>query len=187
MDAEARFRALFKATYPTVARYARHRGLTGHDADDLVAATYEVAWRRLDVVPAGEGALPWLLTVALNQLRNHRRRVLRDRALVERLPPPEHTPPPGEPFGVGWREIRRALDALSEDDRELVLLVAWDGLTPGQAASVLGLTPAATRTRLHRARARLADLLGVERRGAARGTKTAGAARGPKTARRSGT
>jgi RNA polymerase sigma factor (sigma-70 family) len=164
MDAEARFRALFEATYPTVARYVRHRGLAGHDADDLVAATYEVAWRRLDAVPAGEAALPWLLTVARNHLRNHRRRVVRERALVERLPPPEQVPPPREPVSVGWREIRRALDALADDDRELVLLVAWDGLSPAQAARVLGVTPAAARTRLHRARGRLADLLGVERR-----------------------
>lgn len=168
MDAEARFRALFEATYPTVARYARHRGLAGHDAEDLLSATYEVAWRRLDVVPSGQGALPWLLTVAHNLIRNHRRRVVRDRALVERLPAPEHVPPPREPGGLGWQEIRRALDALSDDDRELVLLVAWDGLGPAQAAAVLGLTPAAARTRLHRARTRLADLLGVERGGGQR-------------------
>jgi RNA polymerase sigma factor (sigma-70 family) len=172
MDAEARFRALFDATYPTVARYARHRGLAGPDAEDLIAATYEVAWRRLGAVPAGEAALPWLLTVALNHLRNHRRRALRERALLERLPPPEHVPPPGEPHAVGWREIRHALDALTDEDRELVLLVAWDGLTPAQAAGVLGLTPAAARTRLHRARGRLADLLGVERGRAAARTGT---------------
>jgi RNA polymerase sigma-70 factor (ECF subfamily) len=168
MDAEARFRALFDGTYPTVARYARHRGLVGHDAEDLIAATYEVAWRRLDVVPAGDAALPWLLTVALNHSRNHRRRLARDRALVERLPPPGQSAPPSESSSPGWRDIRRALDALAESDRELVLLVAWDGLTPAQAAGVLGLTSTAARTRLHRARIRLADLLGVERGGPSR-------------------
>src|SRR5580704_19231062 len=47
MDAEARFRALFDATYPAVVRFVRHRGLVGHDGEDLIAATYEVAWRRL--------------------------------------------------------------------------------------------------------------------------------------------
>lgn len=168
MDAEARFRALFDATYPAVARFARHRGLVGHDAEDLIAATYEVAWRRLDVVPVGDAAVPWLLTVALNHLRNLRRRQARDRALVERLPSPEQGSPPPEPSMPGWRDIRRALDALAESDRELVLLVAWDGLSPAQAASVLGLTPTAARTRLHRARMRLADLLGIERGGPGR-------------------
>ena len=130
MDAEARFRALFDATYPAVVRFVRHRGLVGHDGEDLIAATYEVAWRRLDVVPTGDAAVPWLLTVALNQLRNHRRRQARDRALVERLPAPGQSAPPPEPSIPGWRDIRRALDALTESDRELVLLVAWDGLQP---------------------------------------------------------
>ena len=115
MDAEARFRALFDATYPAVARFARHRGLVGHDAEDLIAATYEVAWRRLDVVPVGDAAVPWLLTVALNHLRNLRRRQARDRALVERLPSPEQGSPPPEPsmrvgaiFGGPWMRSPRA-------------------------------------------------------------------------------
>lgn len=116
MDAEARFREVFEATYPAVARYVRHRGLSGHDAEDLVAATYEVAWRRLDSVPVGELTLPWLLTVALNQLRNRHRRLARERALLERLPAPASPAPPSELPGVSWRDIRAALDALSAGD-----------------------------------------------------------------------
>lgn len=110
MEREARFRAMFEATYPAVARYARHRGLSGHDADDLVAATYEVAWRRS----------------------------VRDHALLQRLPAPGPAASPGEAASVSWRDIRRGLDELSPDDRELVLLIAWDGLSPSQAAEVLG-------------------------------------------------
>jgi RNA polymerase sigma factor (sigma-70 family) len=163
MDAEARFRAVFEATSPTVARYARHRGLATSDVEDLVAATYEVAWRRLDVVPAGDQALPWLLAVALNLVRNHRRKLVRDRALLARLPAPDDVPPPRLPGGVSWKDIRRALDALAPDDRELVLLIAWDGLSPGQAAVVLGVSAVAARSRLHRARERLADELGIDR------------------------
>lgn len=164
MDAEARFRALFDETYPAVARYARHRGLSGHDAEDLVAATYEVAWRRLDAVPSGEQALPWLLTVALNQSRNHYRKLTRERAFLERLPAPASGAPPSELANISWRDIRGALDALSTKDRELVLLVAWDGLSPAQAGTVLGLTPVAVRSRLHRARARLAERLEIDQR-----------------------
>ena len=159
-DAEGRFRAVFESTYSAVARYARHRGLFGADAEDLVAGTYEVAWRRLDVLPAGDGSLPWLLAVERNLLRNHWRKRRRERAVLEQLGPPEESSSEVSP--VSWQEIRRALDRLSDEDRELILLIAWDGLAPAQAAIALGLTPGAVRTRLHRARGRLAQLLEIE-------------------------
>jgi DNA-directed RNA polymerase specialized sigma24 family protein len=88
---------------------------------------------------------------------------------LERLPAPENAPPPLDPSIVTWRNIREALDTLSADDRELVLLVAWDGLSPAQAGGVLGLTPVAARSRLHRARAKLAAILDVEQRSAPTG------------------
>lgn len=159
MTAEARFRALTETTYASVARYVRHRGLSGQDAEDLVAATYEVAWRRLDVLPTGDGALPWLFAVALNHVRNHRRKRLREQALLDRLAAPELAAQPSDPTSIGWRHIREALDTLGSDDRELVLLVAWDGLSPAQAGAVLGLTPVASRSRVHRVRAKLAEIL----------------------------
>ena len=56
--------------------------------------------------------------------------------------------------GARRHELRIALDALTTSERELLLLVAWDGLTPAEAAQVLGLTPVAARSRLHRARTR---------------------------------
>lgn len=161
MDAESRFRVVFDATYPALARYARHRGLSGHDAEDLVAATYEVAWRRLDVLPAGQEALPWLFTVAQNQLRNRHRKLTQERELLNRLPTPVGAEPPAEPSEISWRDIRAALDGLSADDRELVLLIAWDGLSPTQAGSVLGIKAVAARSRLHRARTRLAAQLEI--------------------------
>ncbi|HXO07260.1 MAG TPA: sigma factor-like helix-turn-helix DNA-binding protein [Solirubrobacteraceae bacterium] len=82
--------------------------------------------------------------------------------MLERLPAPASAPPASESPNVSWREIRRALDALSANDRELLLLVAWDGLSPAQAGSVLGLTPAAARSRLHRARRRLAQRFEID-------------------------
>jgi RNA polymerase sigma-70 factor (ECF subfamily) len=122
-----------------------------------------VAWRRFDAVPRGDAAVPWLLTVALNHLRNHRRKLERDRDLLERLPAPSPTADIADrldPGAYDWREIRRALDQLSHTDRELVLLVAWDELSPSDAGVVLGISAGAARTRLHRARVRLGDLLG---------------------------
>jgi RNA polymerase sigma-70 factor, ECF subfamily len=159
-DSEGRFRVVFESTYPALARYARHRGLSGADAEDLVSGTYEVAWRRLDALPPGDGTLPWLLAVERNLLRNRWRKQLRERAAMERLGPPQDDRV--EIAEISWQDIRRALDRLSDEDRELILTVAWDGLSPAQAAEALGLRPGAARTRLHRARGRLAQLLQIE-------------------------
>lgn len=100
--------------------------------------------------------IPWLLTVALNHFRNRQRKLSRERKLVERLAAPDLAPPAPEAGVVDWRELRCALDSLSSLDRELVLLVAWDELTPAAAAAVLGFEAGTARTRLHRTRARLA-------------------------------
>jgi RNA polymerase sigma-70 factor (ECF subfamily) len=51
--------------------------------------------------------------------------------------------------------LRDALDDLPAVDREMLLLVAWEQLTPTEAAAVVGIPPATARTRLHRARARM--------------------------------
>jgi len=131
--------------------------VTGGQADDVVAETFLVAWRRLDDVPTDD-PLPWLLGVARNVARNERRSTRRRDALVLRLPAPRPAPPPDEPAETGL--VRAALAALDEADRELLLLVAWDGLTPGRAAQVLGCSAGAARVRLHRARRRFADELG---------------------------
>lgn len=157
-DAAARFEALFRATYPAVRRYAFHRAITGSDADDLVAETYVVAWRRLDAVPEDD-PLPWLLAVAANVRRNRARSARRYQALIDRLPLPQPAPPPSVP-NEDAAEVVRALATLSDDDQEILRLVAWDGLTPQQAATVLGTTGAAARLRLHRARRRLSERLG---------------------------
>jgi RNA polymerase sigma factor (sigma-70 family) len=159
---EAGFRELFDATYPALARYARHRGLAREDAEDLIASTYEVAWRRADLVPEGGEALLWLYTVAFNQLRNLRRRAQRDRDLTVRLPAPDVALPPDVSEGGSVAAIRRALDSLGANDRELILLIAAEGLTAAQAGVVVGCGVVATRTRLHRARKRLAVVLESE-------------------------
>ena len=161
MDAEARFRALFESAYPLLHRYALHRGLSKQDADDLVASTLEIAWRRLADVPA-EDPLPWLYAVARNLRRNETRSSARRTRLLSRLAPAPPAPAPDELAALGGPALRDALARLDEDDAELLRLVAWDGLSPSQAAVVLGCGATAARTRLHRARRRLATELAVE-------------------------
>lgn len=118
-----------------------------------MAETFLVAWRRLDQVP--EHALPWLLAVARRTLANNRRSSRRRERLTERLRVElgKVQVVPVEP------RLLDALHTLSVDDREVLLLVAWDGLSTAEAADVLGCSATACRIRLHRARKRLAAAL----------------------------
>jgi RNA polymerase sigma-70 factor, ECF subfamily len=169
VDSETRFRALFELAYPPLCRYARYRGLAGPDAEDLVAHTLEIAWRRIDEVPA-DNPMPWLYAVARNLWRNHCRQQRRRRDLLARLR--AYAPPGSVAATLEPGTLRTALASLRESDQEILRLIAWDGLTPGEAAVVLGCGQVAARSRLHRARARLAARLGlddgVQRRGRTR-------------------
>ena len=154
------FCALFRRDSPAVRRYVTRRAWP--DAvDDVVAETFLIAWRRLEDVPTD--ALPWLLATARNCLANHRRGAARGSALLERL---RAEPVISAPDELARREhrdaIMRAFATLSDDERELVMLTAWDGLSPGVASRILGLNAAQARTRLYRARRRLRDALDAE-------------------------
>jgi RNA polymerase sigma-70 factor (ECF subfamily) len=149
-----RFDRLFAAHFDDVRAYAWRRDPA--TADDVAAETFLVAWRRLDDVPAE--SLPWLIGVArnvrLNALRGQRRRTALDARLAATAAPavgePEH------PLSDG---LRATLAALSERDREVVLLAAWEGLDTAGIARALGCSRANASLRLFRARKRLAALL----------------------------
>ena len=160
MDPETRFRAVFDVAYGPLCRYARHRGLTGPDAEDLVAQTLEIAWRRIGDVPVAE-PLPWLYAVAHNLWRNRTRRDRRRRELLARFRASPSAEACEDPAVLEPGVLRAALASLSDRDQEVLRLVAWDGLTPAEVAVVLGCTPVAARARLHRARGRLAARLGI--------------------------
>jgi RNA polymerase sigma factor (sigma-70 family) len=143
-SAEARFREVF-SHLGAVTAYARRRG--SKDPDGVAAEAMTIAWRRLADVPADD-PLPWLLRTARNLVLAEARRTARPLPWRE----PEHLDP--LPLELD-PALERALAALSHLDREALLLVAWEDLTPGQAAKVLGISPVAFRVRLLRARRRL--------------------------------
>lgn len=155
-ERQQRFERLFAAQYAAVAAYANRRA-SAVDADDAVAETFLVAWRRLDDVP--DEAKPWLFGVARRVLANQRRAAGRRDALYERAASTLTTG-----GHAGDTQVLQALAPLSERDREILLLVAWDGLTMAEAAAALGCSRAAAKVRLHRAKHRLRDELARLRR-----------------------
>ena len=155
----ARFEEIYAANCGPILGYALRRTSNGDDAADVVAETFLTAWRRLDDVPPGDGARLWLYGVARRVLANYHRGERRRFELADRLRPelgrvhldPECT---GQLAGVA-----AAFRGLPDADRELLALVAWEGLDHGQLADVLGCSRNAVRIRVHRARARLADAM----------------------------
>jgi RNA polymerase sigma factor (sigma-70 family) len=155
-DAERRerFEALFERYHGYVVAYAMRRAPVGV-VDDVVGDTFLVAWRSLDRVP--DDALPWLYGVARRVLAKDRRGHRRRAALSERLSREPRLLTAAHAVDATVSEpLLNALLALSAREREAVLLVAWEGLTPAQAAAAAGCSPVAFRVRFHRARGHLA-------------------------------
>jgi len=156
----AGFEALYTANFSSILGYVVRRCENPEDAADVVAETFAVAWRRSDAVPAGEEARLWLYGVARKVLANHRRGLAGRRGLTEALAADVaelYTPSAEDSAETGT--LGAVFRRLPEDDRELLSLVAWEGLDHSELAGVLGCSRNAVRIRLHRARKRLASAL----------------------------
>jgi RNA polymerase sigma-70 factor, ECF subfamily len=153
-----RFEAVAALVTEPVRRFLARR-TDADTADDVLADTLLVCWRRLDDVPIGDEALPWAYGVARHALANAERSGRRQRRLAHRItvvdPPSEVLPEPDP----GVERVTAALERLRPDEAELLRLWAWEQLGPAEIAAVLGLTPNAVSIRLHRARGRLKEIL----------------------------
>jgi RNA polymerase sigma-70 factor, ECF subfamily len=156
---EREFDAFFDAHYPELRRFVIRRIEDRGGADDVLAEIFAIAWRRRDQLP--DPALPWLFGVCHRVIANRRRSAKRRARLFNRLAatPVDLGRDPAEILAER-SEIARAFSQLSDSQREVLRLVAWDGLSTGDAAKVLGCSTAAFRVRLHRARSELAKRLG---------------------------
>ncbi|WP_206686259.1 RNA polymerase sigma factor [Kribbella qitaiheensis] len=154
-----RFEEFFAADREAVLGYLLRRTGSRHDAADLLADTFLVAWRRLDEVPGGDQTRPWLYGVARRTLANHRRGEDRRHALADKLRGELAESAPTRAPDLDDSPAGRAFRELPEQDRELLSLVAWEELDNAQIATALGCSRNAVRIRLHRARKRFAKLL----------------------------
>jgi RNA polymerase sigma-70 factor (ECF subfamily) len=154
---EERFGALYQSTRPRLIAYALRRTSSPEDAADVVAEVFTVAWRRLDDIPDDEASILWLYATARRVIANHTRRQAHRADVVQRIATES-----AMTFATRLRAdddeavaATAALARMSEDDREILMLVGWEGLDSIQLAGALGCSPTAARIRLHRARVRL--------------------------------
>ncbi|HYK30783.1 MAG TPA: sigma-70 family RNA polymerase sigma factor [Streptosporangiaceae bacterium] len=159
------FPELMRRHGPAMHAYLARR--SGRDtADDLLS---EVFLRAFSALRHYDGrwtdARPWLYGIARNVLREHWRRNAAEDGWTRFA----HVAPDEDPWpevddrldaAARWSSLRRALTALAAADREVLLLVTWEGLTPAEAAVALGIPQGTARSRLYRARAVMRQMLG---------------------------
>lgn len=154
-----RFAAIFDRHIDPVRRFVVRR-VGASRGDDVVSEVFRVGFeRRHAFLPDADSALPWLYGIAANLVRRDHRSTARGVAALERLGycAPAAIDPLLDVAGQldaanEVLELRDALLALREEERDVLLLVAWEQLSPTEAAETLGIDAGTARTRLHRAR-----------------------------------
>ena len=156
VTATAHLEQRLKELAPDLLAYFVRRVEPRDDAADCLSETLLVIWRRRASIPTDPDALrPWAFGVAQRVLSNQRRGRVRQGRLAEALRSEVRASPPPPVDG----RLHEALATLSARDRELVMLVAWEGFGVAEAGALVGLRPGAARTRYSRARARLREAL----------------------------
>lgn len=154
IDEESLFETHFRGYAGRVHAFALRRS-DPEAAQDVTAETFLIAWRRRAEMPPEP--LPWLYGIARGVLANERRTSNRRLSLTARI---AAEPAASDAAATGDHDVLRALASLPESDREALLLSAWEGLSTKEAAAVVGCSAATFAVRLHRARKRLARVLG---------------------------
>jgi RNA polymerase sigma factor (sigma-70 family) len=156
-DRDSDFRVLFDAAYAPLLAYALRRTPDPADAEEAVAETMLVAWRRRAEIPKG-AELPWLYGVARRVLANQRRARGRRARLASVLSRVRRVRPDAADAAEASDEVRAVLAALarlSAADQEVLRLATWEELSNDEIALALGCSANAVAIRLHRARRRL--------------------------------
>lgn len=158
-DGEA-FGLLFDRHRPRVQPHLARLLSSPHDVEDAVAIVFLEAWRRRDAVRVVEGSImPWLLVTATNVANNVRRSGRHYQALLDRLPPVGDTVI--ELTAVEEPEVLTALRGLSLQDQQVLTLCVLEDWSEREAAEALRVRPGTVKSRLHRAKRRLADSFGA--------------------------
>jgi RNA polymerase sigma factor (sigma-70 family) len=156
------FGALFDRHAKAVYNHCFRLTASWAEAEDHLQATFLLAWRkRAEVRLERESALPWLLTVATNVVRNEQRSLTRRlknlRRVGEERPVPDHADRVAERLD-DQRQMKVLLDAVAKlprNEREALALCVWSEVSYADAAAALGITEGSVRARVSKARSRL--------------------------------
>jgi RNA polymerase sigma-70 factor (ECF subfamily) len=164
---ETAFGQLFERHARAVYNHAFRLSGSWSVAEEVTQIAFVTAWRRRREARLVDGSLlPWLLVVATNATRTEHRSRRRWHALLRRVPPvPEGTSDPADEVADRLHDEQRMRDLLAlvrklpRAEREAIAICVWSGVPYAQAATILGVTEGAVRSRVSRARSRLARMV----------------------------
>ena len=154
-ERRGRFAEIYRECFRDVLSYALRRCRDQAVASEVAAETFAVVWRRLEDVPHGDDARPWVFGVARRVLANERRSTSRRDRLAARVAAVSVEAPVVD-TDVDER-VEAALARLSPADAELLRLSYWEGFKPAELAVVFGVGASTIRSQLTRARQRFSD------------------------------
>jgi RNA polymerase sigma-70 factor (ECF subfamily) len=165
-DSGSAFTVLFDRHAKAVYNHCFRLTASWAAAEDHVQNTFLVAWRRrAELRLERDSALPWLLMVATNVVRNDRRGIARRLRLIRRVHADAPIPDHADDVAARVDDQRRmavvvaAVNRLPRNEREALAMCVWSGVSYSDAAAVLGIAEGSVRARVSKAKARVASLL----------------------------
>ena len=152
--------SLLEAT-PRLRAFAMSLSGNSGQADDLVQDTMVRAWANIGSYEPGSNFMAWLYTILRNQYYSERRKHRREVADSDGCYAAKLASRPSQQSHMEFLDFRRALGKLAEDHREALILVGASGLSYEEAASICGCAVGTMKSRVNRARTRLAEMLSI--------------------------
>jgi RNA polymerase sigma factor (sigma-70 family) len=164
MSSAEEFKRELVSEYTNLFRFAMSMTRNRAEAEDLWHETVVLALEKQDEYELGTSMKAWLFRLQVLIDKNNKRRVLRQRMLSDgNIEDPETASvPPSQLDRLMFKEAAHAVDTLPSDQRQALYLVVYDGKSYDEAADILACSPGTVKSRVSRARARIAEIIQYE-------------------------
>lgn len=149
---------------PALRRFSRTFARTSSDADDLVQDTLLKALSNVNQYQSGTHLKSWLFTIMRNTFLTNLRFAKREQVGMDEDSTNSRPTAPDQEWHVIGRELEEAIGRISRQGQEVIALVTIDGMAYDEAAIHLGCAIGTVKSRLNRARQRLAIEMGAPKR-----------------------
>jgi RNA polymerase sigma-70 factor (ECF subfamily) len=161
LNAQTPFKDQLLETIPSLRAFARSLASNTDRADDLVQETLVKAWNKQDTFKMGTNIRAWLFTILRNEFYSQMRKRGREISDADGAISENMAVHPEQAGKIDLHDMKRALEALPDDQREAIILIGASGMSYEEAAEICGVAVGTIKSRVSRARARLAEVLDV--------------------------